>query len=200
MVITTFSHEMTESSNIENVSRALIAESTGLALDLAMFGASSITNAPASIIAGVTPITPTAGGGLAALEGDMKALMAALSAANGGANPVLIMNPAQAATLSLLASPRFDIPVLRSTSVPAGTVVLVEASSFVSAFGAVPDFEVGNQVVLHFEDTAPSDPVMAGVPVRSTWSSELIALRMRLWASWAMRATGHAQVVTGATW
>jgi hypothetical protein len=200
MIITSFTQEMTQSSNIEAVSRALIAESTGLALDLAMFGSAPVTNAPASIIAGVTPITGVAGGGLVALEGDMKALMAALVAANGGANPVLIMSPQQATALSLLASPRFDIPVLRSTSVPTGTVIMVEASSFVSAFGAVPDFEVGNQMALHFEDTAPSDPIMAGTPVKSTWTSELIALRMRLWASWAMRATGHAQVVTGATW
>jgi hypothetical protein len=164
-----------------------------------MFGATSVTNAPSSIVAGVTPITPTAGGGLAALEGDMKALMAALVAANGGRDPVLIMNPAQAVALILLASPKFDVPVLRSTSVPVGTVILVEASSFVSGFGSVPEFDAGNQMALHYEDTAPSDPIMAGTPVKSLWSSDLTALRMRLWASWGMRAPQVA-LVTGASW
>jgi hypothetical protein len=200
MVVTSFSREMTETSNIEAVSRALVAEATGLALDLALFSATSVTNAPASIIAGATPIVAATGGGVTALATDMKALTAALATANGGANPVLIMNPAQAASLSVLAGPKFDIPILRSTSVAAGTVIMVEASSFVSAFGAVPEFDVGNQMTLHFEDTVPADPIMAGTPVRVPFQTDSIALRMRLWTTWGMRVAGHAQVITGATW
>jgi hypothetical protein len=204
VVITSFSREMVESSAIEQVSRALISEATSLALDKALFGTQvddGVT--PGGILAGVTPITGVAGGGLNALEGDLKALTAALVAAGAGANPVLICNPTQAMTLKLVCGPKFDLPILQSNSIPAGTVILVEASSFVSAFGDVPEFETSRFATLHYEDTAPTD-ITGGspspaVPVRALMQTDSIALKMRLFASWGMRAP-HVAVVNGATW
>jgi len=55
-------------------------------------------------------------------------------------------------------------------------------------------------MTLHFEDTVPADPIMAGTPVRVPFQTDSIALRMRLWTTWGMRVAGHAQVITGATW
>src|SRR5262249_14062159 len=203
VVLTTFSREMVDSSNIEAVSRALISEAAALALDAALFSTNAANGAPAGILNGISAQTATPGGGLAALNGDMKLLTAALVAAGAGANPVLVVSPVQAMTLKILAGPRFDVPVLQSSSVAAGTVIVVAASSFVSCFGAVPDFEASSHVTLHYEDTSPQD-ITGGtpspaVPVRSAVQTATLALKMRLKASWGMRAP-HVAYLTGATW
>jgi hypothetical protein len=204
IVITSYSAEMIRQSNIEAVSRALLTESMALALDTAIFGTAPAGNAPAGILNGVTAIPSTAGGGLNAMVGDISALVKALVAAYGGANPVLVMNPQQVTTLNLTASPRFDIPILQSTSVAPGTVILIETSSFVSAFDATPEFEVSPVGALHYEDTAPQN-ITGGspspaVPVRSLFQTESIALRCKLRGSWGVRRAGHVQFITGTTW
>src|SRR5262249_27015917 len=203
-VICMFTAEMANSSNIEAVSRALLSEASALALDKALFGTQADDGVtPGGILNGVTPITPTTGGGLTALNGDIKALVAALVAAGAGANPVLVTSAVQAATLKLMAGPKFDVPVLASSGIAAGTVIAVEPSSFVSAFGAAPEFEISTASVLHMEDTAPVD-ITGGtpspaVPVKSMFQTDSMALKMTLRASWGMRAA-HAAVINGATW
>jgi HK97 family phage major capsid protein len=203
-VITSYSREMAEASAIEAVSRALIQEASALALDKALFGTQADDGiTPGGILNGVAPITATAGGGINALNGDIKALMAALSAAYAGAAPVLIMNPVQATSLRTVASPLFAIPILESTALAAGTVIMVEPSSFVSAFDATPEFDVVTAPLFHYEDTSPQD-ITGGtpspaVPVRSLFQTDSIGLRMILKAAWGMRAP-HIAVVNGATW
>jgi len=201
VVVVTFTREMAEHSAIERVSRALIGEATALALDKTLFGSQPDDGVtPLGILNGVTPITPATGGGAAAMATDIGKLVSALVAANAGRDPTLIMNPVQATTLSLLASPRFKIPILQSSSVPVGTVIAVESSSFVSAFDAVPEFDTADQMAIHMDDTAPANPIMSGQPMKSLWQVDSIALRMRVKASWGMRASGHVQVVNSCTW
>jgi len=204
VVITSFSREMSEQSAIEQVSRALIQEASALALDKALFGTQADDGiTPGGILNGVAPITATAGGGMTALNGDIKALMAALSAAYAGREPLLIMNPVQAVSLRTVASPLFNIPILESTALAAGTVIMIEPSSFVSAFDAAPEFETVTAPLFHYEDTSPQD-ITGGtpspaVPVRSLFQTDSIGLRMILKAAWGMRAP-HIAVVNGATW
>jgi hypothetical protein len=141
---------------------------------------------------GVSGLTPTAGGGLAALAGDLKQLMTALVTAGAGRDSVLVMNPAQALTLSLVASPKFDMPVLQSSDVPATTVIMVEASSVASAFSGVPEFEVGPYPLLTMEDTSPPADPMTGQPTKSMFQSDSLGLRV-------MRAP-HIAWLTAVTW
>jgi len=90
-VISIFTREMAESSNIENITRQTLGEATGLALDQKMFSADAASaNAPAGLFNGVTPLTPTTGGGLTAMEGDLKSLFAALAASSGGETAVIV--------------------------------------------------------------------------------------------------------------
>ena len=128
--------------------------------------------------------------------GDIKALVAALVAAGGGRNAVIVASAVQAATLSLMSGPHFTIPILTSSGVAAGTVVMVEASSLVSGFDAVPTFEVSQVALLHTEDTSPAD---WGTPMKSMWQTDSFALKMLLRCAWGMRAP-HVAVVNGATW
>jgi HK97 family phage major capsid protein len=199
VLITSFSREMAESSAIEAVSRALISEASALALDAAMFAAASVTDAPPSILGGITPITAATGGGLSALTSDMKALTAALVAAGAGREPIIIASPMQATSIKLLTTTKFDVPVLASNALAAGTAIMLEPSTFVSAFDTVPEFDVVNAPAFHYEDTAPADPLMSGQPVRSLFQIDSIGLRMTLRAAWGMRAP-HVAYLTGATW
>src|SRR5262249_38243555 len=67
-VIAAMTSEVAMSSNVEAVTRALLSESAGLALDAAMFSANADDGAhPPGLLPNVTPITPTAGRGPAPL-------------------------------------------------------------------------------------------------------------------------------------
>src|SRR5262245_59498651 len=80
-VLSVFTREIVEHSNIEAVVRQTLGEATGLALDLQMWSADpGDATKPPGLFAGVTPITATAGGGSNALSGDLGNLFAALAA------------------------------------------------------------------------------------------------------------------------
>jgi HK97 family phage major capsid protein len=203
LVIVAFTREMTEQSAIEAISCALISEATALSLDRTMFGNQAEDGiTPGGLLNGVTPIAAAGRVGSVAdtAAEDVGKLIAALVANNARRDPVLVMNPAQATRLKLVAGPKFDTPILQSNSIPDGTIIAVESSSFVSAFGSTPEFEVADQIAIHMESATPSDPIMSGQPVRSLWQVDSIALRMRLRAAFAMRAAGHVQTIVGANW
>src|SRR5262249_46525253 len=62
-VIVVMTREMAESSNLEAIAKALISEALGIALDVAFLSTAVDDGVkPGGILAGVTPITPTAGG------------------------------------------------------------------------------------------------------------------------------------------
>jgi hypothetical protein len=204
IVITSYTRELAEASAIEQVSQALISEATSLALDKSLFGTQPDDGTqPAGLLYNVAALTPVTGGGLTAMTGDIKALTAALVAQGAGCEPVIVTNPMQATSIKLMASPKFDVPVLESNSIPAGTVIMVEPSSFVSAFGDTPEFTTSKFTTLHYEDTLPQN-ITGGTPspaspVKNLFQTDSIALRMRLFASWGLRAP-HVAVVNGATW
>src|SRR5262249_31582737 len=135
-------------------------------------------------------------------------LVGTLVAAYGGRDVVLVMNPQQATSLKLLSGPKFDLPVLPSSVVAAGTVIAIEASSFVSGFDSVPEFQTVDAPLFHFEDTSPTD-ITGGtpspaVPVRSPFQVDSIALIMTLKAAWAMRTATpnpvHVAYMANVSW
>jgi len=201
--ICVYSREQASSSNIEAFVRADMSDAVRLSLDTTLFGTQADDGTtPGGILNSVSGLTPTAGGGMNALEADLKNLTAALVTAGAGANPALITNPIQAMSLKLVGGPKFDLPVLMSNSIAAGTVIMVEPSSFVSAFDPLPEFSVTDQDLIHMEDTNPADIVAGGgaaVPVKALYQVDCLALKMRLRASWGMRAP-HVAYLTGATW
>jgi hypothetical protein len=64
IVLNAASREQIESSNIEEVSRALLIESMAGALDTAVFGTQPAGASPAGVLNGVAGLTPVAGGGI----------------------------------------------------------------------------------------------------------------------------------------
>ena len=204
-VLSIVTREMAESSNIEAVVRQTLGEATGLSLDLAMFSNfPGDATRPPGLFVGATPITPTTGGGTIAMFADLKNLFATLASAGGGKTAVIVAAVPEAVMLKLSAGLQFDTPISASTSLAAGTVGIVEAASFVSGFGSVAEFNTTKVAAVHMEDTTPADIVSAGgtvaAPVKSLYQTDAIGLKTTLWASWGLRAAGHAQWLQGATW
>jgi hypothetical protein len=204
-VIVVISDVVAETSNAERVITQMLGEAVRLKLDAEMFSTTAgSASRPAGLLYNVTPITATTAGS-EAQEKDIAALVAALNTAGGGANPVFICSPAQAATLKLRASVKFDYPILASGALANGSTMVVEAGSFVSAFDPVPQFDVSNATALHLEDTTPAQltsgtgPTVA-TPIRSLYQTVCSALKLFMPCSWGMRATGHVQVINSCNW
>ena len=204
-VIVVFSDVLAETSNFERVITQMLSEAVRLKLDAEMFSTTAgSASRPAGLLNGVTPLTATAAGS-ECMEKDIAQLVAALNTAGGGASPVFICSPAQAATLKLRASVKFDYPILASGALANGTIVAVEAGSFVSAFDPVPQLDVSNTTALHLEDTSPA-PLATGTgptvatPIRSLYQTVCSALKLIMPCSWGMRATSHVQVINSVNW
>lgn len=201
-VIVTFSRELSEASNIEEVLRALITEAAGPAMDVAILSTTAATaTTPGGILAGLTPVAAAPSG--AAYDNcaaDLGALVGDLAARNGGANALIVAAPAQATAIKFFSS---DFAAVGSAGLADGTVVAIEPSSFAITAGT-PEFEVGTVAALHMEDTAPLDiaatagPTLA-TPVKSLWQTDAIGLKMTFRADWAMRAP-HVAYMESVSW
>jgi len=225
-VISTFTREIAEHSipAIEALIKNAIQEDTSVSLDTVLLDANAATTTrPAGIRNGVSVTTATAGGGFAALVGDLKALIGALITASNGnlRSPVWIMNPIQALSISVTQNNGGDFPfkqeinngtfagysLIQSSTVAAGMVILVDAADFVSVEGDAPRFDMSDQATLHMEDTTPlqiatgaqGSGVLA-TPTRSLYQTDSMALRMIMDVNWALRRTGVVAWTQAVTW
>jgi len=223
-VISTWTHEMNEHSipAIEGLIREAIQQDTSVAVDTVLIDANAATAIrPAGLLNGVTVTTATAGGGLAALIGDIKALITALTTNTYGniRSPVWLMNPGDVLSASLSMATNTGIfpfrdevmrgtlntiPIIDSATVPAKTVILVDAADFVVAGGEAPRMEISDQATLHMEDTTPlelvASPSTVAAPQRSLFQTDSLALRMVLPLNWVQRRAGTVAWTQSVTW
>jgi len=225
-VITTWTKELDEHSipAIEGLLREAIQEDTAVSLDSILLDANPATTVrPAGILNGVAATTATAGGGLAAVIGDIKALVGALTTSTKGnlRAPAWLMNPTDVLSASLASAANTGIfpfkeetaqgrlanlPIIDSGTVPAKTLVLIDAADFVSAGAQGPRFEVSDQATLHEEDTAPlplaspGTPAVVAAPIRSLWQTDSLALRLILPMNWTIRRAGVVAWTQNITW
>jgi hypothetical protein len=186
----------------EPVMRQLLRESVAATLDATLFGTAAATSAkPAGLRVGVTPIATSAATDThEAMVEDISALIAALAAAGGGTDPVIIAAPGQAAAIALRAA---NYPVLSTPVLPAGAVTAVDAAAFASAFGSDPRFDASVEATVHYNDAAPAQISTGGTvasPVRSAFQQDLLVTKVTLDAAWTMRAPGLVQVVESVGW
>ena len=225
-VITTFTREISEHSvpAIEGILRNGVQEDTAISLDSVLLDANPATVVrPAGILNGISGLTATAGGGFAALTGDIKQITGALLTGTRGnvRNPVWLMNPQQVNSIGLTAAPGAGVfpfrdeigvgklggwPVIDSGTVPLGTVIALDAADFVAVGGDAPRFEISDQATLHMEDTAPTDitttgtPPVAAFPVKSMFQTDSLALRLILPINWTIRRAGVVAWTSSVTW
>jgi len=224
-VITTWTREIDEHSipAIEGLLRQAIQEDTAVSLDAILLDSNAATAVrPAGLLNGVAALTPTAGGGLNALVGDIKALSGAILTGTLGhvRNMAWLMNPQQVLSIGLTSAGNTGIfpfkdeisagrlmsyPVIDSGTVPLGTVIAVDAADFVSVGAEGPRFEVSDQATLHLEDTNPlqivsGSPGTAASPTVSLWQTDSMALRLILPMNWTLRRSGILAWTQGVTW
>ena len=202
--ISVHSRELARQANADAIFGALLREDAAASLDAALFATTPATeDAPAGLLHGVAPLTPTTGSGLEAMELDLIALSSAVSAA-GGSDVMFVASPAQAAAVQIR-KPEIAARVVASSFLAAGTVVAVDRAALVSGFGAAPDVESSHYTTLHLDD-APAQISMAGSPnivaaaTQSTFQHALIATRLILDAAFVLRAPGLIAHIEGVTW
>src|SRR5215475_10972102 len=226
-VITTFTREIYEHStpNIDGLLRDAISEDTSVAIDTVLLDATAATTTrPAGLRAGVAATTATAGGTITAAIGDIRALSTALITGTNGnlRSPVWLMNPGDVLALSLLqatagggefpfkaelaAGTLQGYPVIKSTTVTADMMFLIDAADFVSVTGDTPRFDVSDQATLVYDDTAPAQvgttgtPNVVGAPARSLWQTDTFGIRMILDLNWGLRRSGIIAWTQTMTW
>jgi HK97 family phage major capsid protein len=224
-VITTWTREMSDHSTpqIEGVLREAVQQDTGVAVDTVLLDANPATTVrPPGLLNGVAATTATAGGGIAALIGDIKALQGALTTNTYGnvRSPTWLMNPTDMLAASLLQAANTGIfpfrdeirnktlntiPIIDSSTVTAKTMILVDAADFVVVGQEAPRFELSDQATLHFEDTNPADlvsgsPGVVATPQKSLWQTDSIALRLVWPMNWVMRRAGNVVWTSNVSW
>ena len=203
--ITGFSVELAERSvpSIEAVVRQAMADDTGTLLDTRMIDTGAATAVrPAGLLNGVTPITPTAGGGVTALAGDLGALAAAIVAP---IDLVYLMNPADRIRALVLAPGLLGVTILESAAITPKMVIALDASDLVTAEGDRPSFLLSENAVLHVDDAplaigTPGSPATVAAPTVSLWQEDLVAIRLILFCTWGMRRSGRVAAVSAVTW
>jgi HK97 family phage prohead protease/HK97 family phage major capsid protein len=225
-VISTFTEEMAMYSTpaIEGIIRQAMADDTSIALDTYLIDnvAASAGVRPAGLLNGVTPITASVlTPATNAMVADLKALVGAITAAGGGRNVVIIINPAQALALGFAqtttgdflfsstqeAGSKFGVSFIVSATCAAGRVIAIDAADFATANGDAPMFAVSTEATLHEEDTTPlalgtgaqGSGVLA-VPMRSLFQTDAVAIRMSLYVSWVMRRASMVQTIASVSW
>jgi hypothetical protein len=217
-VISYFSREIARYSTpqIESLLREEIQNDTAKAIDALLIDNVAVsTTRPAGLTNGVTPITASTANGYLAILADIQALAAPFDTANAGVKLVLLMNKREARFLTMAPGPdgtfgwasqfMSEFSVLVSTSIPAGTLVMLDAADFVSVAGGA-EFEASELPTLHADDTTPlnigtaGSPATVAAPTISMWQTGNIALRMIMDVTWAMRRSGMVQTMTGADW
>jgi HK97 family phage prohead protease/HK97 family phage major capsid protein len=225
-VISLWSQEMQDYSTpaIEGVIREAMQTDTSVAVDTVLIDANAATTVrPAGLLNGVAALTATAGGGIAAILGDIKQLVGALSSATYGnlRSLIWLMNPTDMLTLSLATAANTgvfpfrdqierntfaNIPVIDSATVPAKTVILLDAADFVTAGAGAPTFLVSDQATVHLEDTSPQQlatvgtPNVVAAPQQSLFQTDSLGLRMTLRLNWILRRTGVVAWTSNVTW
>jgi len=155
------------------------------------------------------------------LIGDFVALLGALTTSTYGnvRSPAFLVNPTdmlraswlQAANTGIFpfqaqiaAGSLAGVPLIDSATVPAKTVIVVDAADFVVAGGEAPRMELSDQATLHMEDTAPAElvasPSTVAAPQRSLFQTDSIALRMVLPLNWVQRRAGTIAWIQNVTW
>ena len=204
-LIAPFTREVIEGTAAEAIVRTTLRECVGLGLDAAMFStlADVAGERPAGLLHGVTPLTPTAGGGTDAMIADFVKLASAVAPV-AGSSITFVASPDVALKLALRGG---ELPyrTLSSFALAAGTVLAVANNALAVAVDPVPEITVSTSALVHMNDdpkpigTTGSPPVVAA-PASSMFQVDALALRLILGVSYGLRAPGAVAVINSVTW
>jgi hypothetical protein len=203
-VITSLTGEMIRNSNAEAMVRQVLVESTGPALDKALFSTSAAGAAPAGLLNGIAALTPATGTEKAQIiTDDLQALAMAIAPVAGNGRIVLIASPDVAVALQLRLYNTVMWPVLTSSSLAAKTVIAIASNAVVSAVEGAPVIEASTETE-YVPDTVPQEIVTSGgtvaTSVGSVYQKDSVALRLKWPISWALRTASGISYMTSVNW
>lgn len=207
-ILTALTRETAEHGSGETILTTLLRESAALALDTSLFSnVAASSSRPAGLLNGVSALPAAANGDDAAMSSDLTALANAISDESTGI--AFVMHPGQAFAARLRRGTTFpaDIPIWPTLGVAEGTVIALDPTALVSAFGAAPEITASAESLLHMESASPlqisSGTQGSGVlatPERSLFQTDCIGLRLILRAAWTWRAAGAISWIQNTTW
>ena len=169
--------------------------------------------------AGTANINASAGATVANITADIKGVLGRVMAARVGAQGVWVMNPLRRLGLSTVqdaasgeypfrdsvtAGTLFGYPIIVSNNVPVGVVAFIPSDTLIFANDFAPRIDVSESATLHMEDTAAL-PLVDGTgtvaqPVRSTFQTDTVAVRMVLGLDWIVARPNGVQIITSCAW
>jgi hypothetical protein len=190
------------------VAQALANAATTRSLDSTVFDSAADDGIrPAGLLFGLSTVdAATAGGGLAAISGDLGKLVGAISAAGIYTDDLIIVtNPVQRVSLKTLL-PGYDGEIITSPQIPAGRVIAIAPSAVASGYSGLPTIEKSTDGVFHYEDANPQNigtagtPAVVATPAQSAFQADLIAIRVRIWSAYGVIAPGGVAYIDNVTW
>jgi hypothetical protein len=204
-VITSLTGEMMRNANAETLVRQVLIESTGPAIDKALFSTTAgDTTRPAGLLNGITPLTPAAPGAKTeAMQEDLGALATAVAPVAGNGQIAVIAAPAEAVAIGLRLPREPAYPVLTSAQLATGTVIAIALPALVSAVEGSPQIDASTQAEF-VRDTAPTAIDGAMTPplqlVGSLYQTDEVGLRLRWPISWALRTSAGLAWMQSVNW
>jgi hypothetical protein len=190
-----------------NILQVGLLEKSATALDTVGFDnvAATLGTRPAGLLNGLSTLGATAGGGLAALAGDIGKIATAMTTAGiSTENLVLVMNQADAARARILAP--FGLPeIIGTLGLAAGTIVGVVPDGIATGFLGNSEVSLATDTAVVMQDSNPPQistspgPVL-GAPVLSLWQMNLIGIKIRTECCWGIIQPGAVQFISSVTW
>jgi hypothetical protein len=197
----TITRELAKRSRAQALVETAMRESASVTLDSVLFNAAGASAAaPAGLLNGAVPITPSGGGMLA----DLTDLAAAVAPIAGG-NIVFIASPTNAVRANIGTPRELPYPVLPSSALDDETVIAAAPNALAFTSDPVPEIVVSTEATMHLDDepdqisTTGSPPVLAH-PTVSMFQTDQLAIRLILDVSWAKRHSSAVAVATGVDW
>ena len=182
-----------------------VTEQANIALDTALLDATAAdTMRPAGLLVGVSNLGATAGGGLAAIVGDIAKLAGAMATAKISAeNMMLFMPDALAIKARGLLSPAFSnyYAIVGTPAVADSTIVAI-APQAVAMYLSPPEIEISTDALVHMATDAHDniDTQAVAETVKSAWQANLLVLKIRLRCTWGPLQTGAVQLISSVSW
>jgi hypothetical protein len=207
MVMSAVTRELNEATpeTAAAVIARVLADATNKSLDITAFDTNPADGTrPAGLLNGVVPITASSSvDPYTAVADDLGALAQAIGNANiDPSNIIYVCGPREAKIIQLRGGA--DQNVLMTLGLPAKSVAAFAPAAVFSGYRDVPDIQTSKDSTLHYEDTSPRDlvsvsPTVIAAPQKSAFQTEIIAIKVRAWAAWAV-APGGAQIVNNVSW
>jgi hypothetical protein len=100
---------------------------------------------------------------------------------------------------------KFNNPIVTTLGLEPNTVAAFAPAAVASGYQNAPTIETSKEALVHKEDTSPQDigtagtPATVAAPAESMFQTDLISIKVRANAAWAV-APGGAQFVESVTW